>query len=43
MADKKPKPYMANLVLKSDLYNLNSIYDESNEPNEYDKPNEYDE
>ena len=25
MADKKPKPYIANLVLKSDVYNLNSI------------------
>ena len=35
MADKKPKPYMANLVLKSDLYNLNSITTEATLENKF--------
>ena len=35
MADKKPKPYVANLVLKSDLYNLNSITTEATLENKF--------
>ena len=35
MADKKPKPYIANLVLKSDLYNLNSITTEGTIENKF--------
>ena len=35
MADKKPKPYLANLVLKSDLYNLNSITTEATLENKF--------
>ena len=35
MADKKPKPYMANLVLKSDVYNLNSITTEATLENKF--------
>ena len=35
MADKKPKPYIANLVLKSDLYNLNSITTEATLENKF--------
>ena len=35
MADKKPKPYMANLVLNSDLYNLNSITTEATLENKF--------
>ena len=35
MADKKPKPYMANLVLKSDLYNLNPITTEATLENKF--------
>ena len=35
MADKKPKPYVANLVLKSDVYNLNSITTEATLENKF--------
>ena len=35
MADKKPKPYLANLVLKSDVYNLNSITTEATIENKF--------
>ena len=35
MADKKPKPYIANLVLKSDVYNLNSITTEATLENKF--------
>ena len=35
MADKKSKPYLANLVLKSDVYNLNSITTEATTENKF--------
>ena len=35
MADKKPKPYLTNLVLKSDVYNLNSITTEATIENKF--------
>ena len=35
MSEKKPKPYMANLVLKSDVYNLNSITTEGTLENKF--------
>ena len=35
MADKKDKPYIANLVLKSDVYNLNSITTEATTENKF--------
>ena len=35
MADKKVKPYQANLVLKSDVYNLNSITTEATLENKF--------
>ena len=35
MADKKNKPYLANLVLKSDVYNLNSITTEATTENKF--------
>lgn len=35
MADKKGKPYLANLVLKSDVYNLNSITTEATTENKF--------
>ena len=35
MADKKPKPYIANLVLKSDVYNLDSITTEATIENKF--------
>ena len=35
MSEKKPKPYVANLVLKSDVYNLNSITTEATLENKF--------
>ena len=35
MADKRPKPYIANLVMKSDVYNLNSITTEGTIENKF--------
>ena len=35
MSEKRPKPYMANLVLKSDVYNLNSITTEATLENKF--------